>query len=92
MASARERRKPSIEAATLESIGTSSYGGSYSLPVEEIMPAGVERKGPHKLEEHISRPVPHRGWKYDYRTRRQHKQRDPLEDFAPFPSGMIQCF
>lgn len=93
----RERRKPALE--SLESIGTSSYKGvaskeksSFALPAEDILPAGVERKGPHQLEEHISRPVPHRGWKYDYR-KHQHRQKDPLEDSGRFfPSGTFRCY
>lgn len=84
MASALDRRKPSI---AYENIGVTSYGNTYSLPPEDILPAGIERKGPGRLEEHITRPVPHRGWKYDYRTRRSQINRDPLEDHAPFPSG-----
>jgi hypothetical protein len=84
MASAVERRKPSI---AYENIGAISYGSTFALPPEEILPAGIERKGPGRLEEHITRPVPHRGWKYDYRSRRAQTHRDPLEDHAPFPSG-----
>jgi hypothetical protein len=82
-------RKPSIP---YENIGTSSYGGEQRLALrpEDIFPGGVERRGPGGgLEEHISRPVPHKGWKYDYRTRRGQANRDPLEDFQIYPSGKI---